>query len=396
MDDFIGGLVALAVGIAVLCGIVIGAIWLVGQVFVVGLATIVISIPLALLLGAVFLGVWLYYRAKFLEPRTLLLSVQVDQNCEAVDFGPEGDDILRGVDYTSLRFGLGIAAVLYVCVCLYLVSETPAQDGSIQFGIGTILAGIAATAFVVQSKPWLHAALQNTAKNALAGGHGCLGYLRDIGAVAARLRESYNLAGVSDLSAISHELSARLHAEDERDPEAILRDALEWIQAEQGQLEARMGEYGQCTKRYKTVAAKVNRLPAGPFLVAMDELYAGLHSDDLRLLLQQRRWAEFSAILADMSQELDMIEARADELEGAGSDSSGQQQSTIRELERICSMLGVSPDDDQAAIRQHVRKLLRDFHPDRNLNASDVVRAMAEERFKELNNAWERLQELLK
>ncbi len=54
-------------------------------------------------------------------------------------------------------------------------------------------------------------------------------------------------------------------------------------------------------------------------------------------------------------------------------------------------VLGVAANASQAEIRQAYQELMRKYHPDRVANAADELRALAEQRSKEINAAYERM-----
>jgi hypothetical protein len=55
--------------------------------------------------------------------------------------------------------------------------------------------------------------------------------------------------------------------------------------------------------------------------------------------------------------------------------------------------LGLTPEADNSAIKTAYRNLAKDYHPDRLSNVSPAVRKLAEEKFKDLNLAYESLME---
>lgn len=55
--------------------------------------------------------------------------------------------------------------------------------------------------------------------------------------------------------------------------------------------------------------------------------------------------------------------------------------------------LGVSADSSDADIEQAYRRKMSEYHPDRVANAADEIRGLAEQRAREINAAYETIQQ---
>lgn len=62
-----------------------------------------------------------------------------------------------------------------------------------------------------------------------------------------------------------------------------------------------------------------------------------------------------------------------------------------REAERDYEILGVSPEDDRDAVRSAYRELARKYHPDRVDHLGPEFRNLAQEKFVEIQTAYERI-----
>lgn len=56
-------------------------------------------------------------------------------------------------------------------------------------------------------------------------------------------------------------------------------------------------------------------------------------------------------------------------------------------LEQAYAVLGVAPEASDEAIEQAYRRLIREYHPDRLVDAADEIRDLAEERSRAINAA---------
>lgn len=70
------------------------------------------------------------------------------------------------------------------------------------------------------------------------------------------------------------------------------------------------------------------------------------------------------------------------------SESSGSKSRSPYEI------LGVSPDADQKKIRTAYRNLANQYHPDKVAHLGEEFQTLAEQRFKEIQEAYDKLREL--
>lgn len=59
-------------------------------------------------------------------------------------------------------------------------------------------------------------------------------------------------------------------------------------------------------------------------------------------------------------------------------------------------VLGIAPDATDEAVEQAWRRRMQEYHPDRVANAAPELRALAEQRAREANAAWESIRKLRK
>lgn len=74
-------------------------------------------------------------------------------------------------------------------------------------------------------------------------------------------------------------------------------------------------------------------------------------------------------------------------------DSSGQTQTDTRNA-KAYEVLGVAEHATLEEIEQAYRKKISDYHPDKVANAAPELKALAEQRAREINAAYDELQKL--
>ena len=68
-------------------------------------------------------------------------------------------------------------------------------------------------------------------------------------------------------------------------------------------------------------------------------------------------------------------------------DQDSFQDTYTSELEKAAGILGIPPNSTRDQIQKAYRIKIKDFHPDRNINVTDAVKAMLEEQAHLINNA---------
>ena len=75
-----------------------------------------------------------------------------------------------------------------------------------------------------------------------------------------------------------------------------------------------------------------------------------------------------------------------------GSSSYGGQQ-YFEDKSKYYSVLGLSKDASQEEIKKAYRNKAREYHPDKHSQSSESVRVEAEKKFKEINEAYDKLKD---
>lgn len=139
--------------------------------------------------------------------------------------------------------------------------------------------------------------------------------------------------------------------------------------------------------RFRETARHVNRAGAVTLISEMEAMHQAITSDAMMSLLIERKWREFDEIHKDMVVDLSRIQKQAERYDGE--DEAPPPVTTQTLLAKACSVLGVTPTTSCEDIRKRYRQLVSDYHPDRSNQATAAVRLLAEERFKEVQAAWE-------
>jgi DnaJ-domain-containing protein 1 len=109
--------------------------------------------------------------------------------------------------------------------------------------------------------------------------------------------------------------------------------------------------------------------------------------DDLQMSLSQIPSDNFRGSFSDLIQRIKEIEELATKISEATSfsDSEGQHAQKVNDYYTI---LGVKTDATQEEIKACFHDLSEIFHPDKNLGKRERIRKLAEEKFKEINEAY--------
>lgn len=140
--------------------------------------------------------------------------------------------------------------------------------------------------------------------------------------------------------------------------------------------------------QFRQAAAAANRSDAVTLIHELEGMHDAMVSESMMSLLTERRWDDFAEINMEMVKDLVRIERQASRYQASDAEPS-QQRSNDTEYSRACQILGVSEQMTAAEIKRKYRELVRNYHPDRSSQATAAVRALAEERFKQIQQAWE-------
>jgi hypothetical protein len=128
------------------------------------------------------------------------------------------------------------------------------------------------------------------------------------------------------------------------------------------------------------VAIAANRIGQVPLIRELDELYRGVHSENLIGLLVARRWTEYDEITHNIHADLSRIEQLtkqvADE-DNRGGRSTGSEYT----VEWAFNVFGLERSATNEQIKDVHNRLVRIYHP-------DVGHVNSDGKIKEINRAY--------
>jgi DnaJ-domain-containing protein 1 len=139
--------------------------------------------------------------------------------------------------------------------------------------------------------------------------------------------------------------------------------------------------------RFRDASAAANRADAITLIHELEAMHEAMTSESMTSLLIERRWSDFASITKDMQADLTRVEQQARRYERCQQPQS--EAATESEFRKACRILGCDENTTPGELKQRYRELANSFHPDKSSQATPAVRALAEERFKEIQQAWE-------
>lgn len=137
---------------------------------------------------------------------------------------------------------------------------------------------------------------------------------------------------------------------------------------------------------YQEVSRSVNRAALGSLIAEMDDIYTGLHSEQLYDLIRTGSWDTYHEIIDSLNSDLDRIAHLANQPE---SRSTGDRASTVLTHDDALEILGVGPDDSLEEMKRRHRALVKQLHPDTKQHLPDDEVQKRATRFKRVQLAWE-------
>lgn len=113
-------------------------------------------------------------------------------------------------------------------------------------------------------------------------------------------------------------------------------------------------------KMFRSVSIAVNRTSLGSLIVEMDDIYSGLHSEQLNDLVRARDWKSLEVVTKSLQLDLSRIEQLTQQTDSVHSERTMHEPMTY---DIALEVLGLGPDDsiDKAKIRY--RDLVKQLPP---------------------------------
>lgn len=155
-------------------------------------------------------------------------------------------------------------------------------------------------------------------------------------------------------------------------------------------LEKANNHYRAAMKLYTVVAIEVNWTGSIPLIKEMEYDYEGLTSENLKSLLSNRKWDDFYDIVNEIMKDLQRLRELAIKYQEEG--TNGYKKET--DEEKAYRIMEISSAVSNEEIKNAYRELARNYHPDNAEQTTLGIKKLAEERFKEINWAYDFLKEI--
>jgi len=142
-------------------------------------------------------------------------------------------------------------------------------------------------------------------------------------------------------------------------------------------------------KLYTIVAIEVNWTSSMPMIKEMEYDYEGLTSENLKSLLVDKKWDDFHDIVKEIMMDLQQLRELAIKYQEEGTTSYKKET----EEEKAYRVMEISPHASNEDIKKAYRDLARNYHPDNAEQTTRGIKKLAEDRFKEINWAYNFLKE---
>lgn len=141
---------------------------------------------------------------------------------------------------------------------------------------------------------------------------------------------------------------------------------------------------------FKQTASIVNRTGAITLVREMELMHDAMTGEGLMSLLIQRKWKEFNEVHVAMAADLERIASQAKKYESTEKESGFDAGIKVETpIDKALRVLGANRTMSAEEIRKCYRQMARDYHPDKASQATTAIQALTEERFKEIQEAWE-------
>ncbi|WKZ23496.1 MAG: J domain-containing protein [Candidatus Brocadiaceae baterium WH-1] len=175
---------------------------------------------------------------------------------------------------------------------------------------------------------------------------------------------------------------------------AMIEESIRRTEEYKIHLENINNHYRAAMKLYTVVAIEVNWTGSIPMIKEMEYDYEGLTSENLQSLLLQRKWDDFHDIVNEIMRDLQQLRELAikyQEETGKEGENGNRKETDEEKAYRI---MEISPAVSDEEIKKTYKELARNYHPDNAEQTTLGIKKLAEERFKEINWAYDFLKEI--
>ncbi|MEA5005603.1 MAG: DnaJ domain-containing protein [Rikenellaceae bacterium] len=147
--------------------------------------------------------------------------------------------------------------------------------------------------------------------------------------------------------------------------------------------------------QYKETEKEVNKTLIPTMINELYDIYSGLHSDNMDELIINGSLTDFENIINSIKSELTRLKKLALDAQKRGYTDEEREYGYSEEnngkmtKEKAFEILGLKQTATKEEIKKAYRKLAVEFHPDKAGGATESIRKLAEEKFKEIKNAYD-------
>jgi hypothetical protein len=210
-----------------------------------------------------------------------------------------------------------------------------------------------------------------------------------IGNLAGQLRIAFAADYVTEMEQHVHSHQVELVFERAAFSQ-FMNTRLQSARKDHEELERGLGTVQEMEKLYLQTAREVNRTNSVSLITESDWLGAGLKPENLPTLLSVRKWDEFRQASAMMKDEMTARRERARKHTGTRSESadSGAVPNRMTRVEAL-RILGLSEGATFAQIERARKEAVKKFNVDHRQTLEPHIRELVEEKFKQVNMAFD-------
>lgn len=170
----------------------------------------------------------------------------------------------------------------------------------------------------------------------------------------------------------------------------LIAEQIKQAEEDRVYLEKANNHYRAAMKLYMIVAIEVNWTGSIPLIKEMEYDYEGLTSENLKSLLSERKWDDFHEIVQEIMKDLQQLRELAIKYQEEATPNNKKET----DEEKAYRLMEISPAASNEDIKKAYRDLALNYHPDNAEQTTRGIKKLAEDRFKEINWAYDFLKEI--
>lgn len=330
-----------------------------------------------------------------------ILMVQFDG--QRLNWGPEESQIelyAKAKLATFLSIVLGIASIWGILSIIYkkgAFNNLTGFSSNVNLVMGYIISGIVVIVTIVKAKPaeTLKDAIWDRGSYLVGRINNRLERIRElcsletsIKSVAGQLKVSFPVDFKTEIQEFVDAHKNELLS-DTTELNRLIAENIKRAEEDSIYLEKASNHYRAAMKLYTVVAIEVNWTGSIPLIKEMEYDYEGLTSENLKSLLSDRKWDDFHDIVTEIMKDLQRLRELAIKYQEEGHKEGANGYKKETDEERAYRIMEISPAATDEEIKKAYRELALNYHPDNAEQTTIGIKKLAEERFKEINWAYD-------